>query len=353
MITPDIAMADLKQAMAKMDRAMKASAKKAGDEFEDELEKGIVAGAKRGIRRAGKALQGVGAGAGTAAKGAAGGLFGALMMGVTTNIQRADEGTALIQETMGASTARTLMGAADLTQMDAGSMSKLWNMAQKAGFDDVKDFTDILTNITLKVKEAETGEDTTLNQFKGLRGAQLFEEVLGSIAKADPATQAYFLDKLEAGERLSEMAGFNRQVMDMGGGAAGWMALSDADAQAGLDLLAGEKKLQQFTEAQVMADNQRQQALMAAITPEKVAAYISDQHRISSEQLNILNTYEQNLAAALPLREAGNAIMTTIAENTGKLVEQGSKAAQMLADGQPGRILELSPTFGPKAKAGG
>lgn len=353
LISPEIAMADLKQSMAKLDRAMKASAKKAGEEFEDELEKGIIAGAKRGFRRAGKFAAGAAGGVATGGKMAAGGLFGALMAGAATNIQRADEASGIIQGAMETSDARRLMGAADLTGMDAASMGKLWDMAKKAGFDDVKDFTDILTNIGLKVTEAETGEDPLLAAFKGLRGVDLYERVLGSIAKSDPMDQAYFLDKLEAGERLPEMSNFGQQVRALGA-EGGWLAtMTQAEVERGLRMLEDERKVRDFTEAQVATDEANRAAIMSAITPEKVAAFMGDQRRIANEQLVLLQTYEQNLAAAIPLREAGNAIMTEIASHTGKLVEQGAKAAQMLRDGQGANIINLSPTFRPEPKKGG
>lgn len=56
LIMPEMSASDLRQTMARLDKAMKDSARKAGDEFEDELEKGMAAGIRRGARKAGKAI---------------------------------------------------------------------------------------------------------------------------------------------------------------------------------------------------------------------------------------------------------------------------------------------------------
>lgn len=345
MILPDIAMSDLKQAMNRLDSAMKQSAKKAGDEFEDELSKGIVAGAKRGMRRAGAAMKGgfdkVGG-----SRGIAGGILAGLTAGFGVNIQRADEATALIEGAAAQSNARVLMGASELTQMDAASMGKLWNMAQKAGFDDARDFVDILTNIGLKVTEAETGEDATMNQFKGLRGPALFEAVLGSIAKADPAMQAYFLDKLEAGERLPEMAAFNRQLMSMAPGGqlpANWLSqMSAEDVDRAMALMAEEKAVADFQTAKVETDAARQRAIMDAL-PQKMDAYFTEQRRITAEQMNLINTYEENLSAAIPLREAANEAMTMMAGTTAEILGELKAIRQAYQDnGVMGVLTQLN-----------
>lgn len=353
MIAPDIAMADLKQSMRKLDQAMKQAAKKAGEEMEDELEKGIVAGARRGARRAAGALRG-GFDKMGGARGIGGGLIAGIGAGAMANLARADEATALIEGTMEASDARTLMGTADQLGIDAGSMQKLWDMAKRSGFDDAKDFADILTNISLKRTEALTGEDETLAQFKDLSGVQLMEEVLGSIAKADPAMQTYFLDKLEAGERLAEMTNFGKQVMALGAD-TGWLAQQTPEEQAaGMRLLTHERQLQQYTDMKVAQDAERQAALMGAITPEKLDAYMVEQTRITNEQLTRIATYEQNLAAAIPIRENIEKGITAIAGFTGTMAQKLSQIAD-----QPGGMgnsqnwLDLSPTFRPGNKPGG
>lgn len=321
MIVPDLAMADLKRSMANLDRAMKASAKKAGDEFKDEMEKGMVAGAKRGAARMGGALK-------RNAGGIAGGIVGVLAAGLGKAIADFDTGTGLIEGRLGESNARVLMGAADLTQLDAASMAKLWGMAQKAGFDDARDFADILTNIQLKATEAETGEDSTLNQFKGLRGIQLYEEVLGSIAKADPATQAYYLDKLEAGERLPEMSAFNKQLAAMGA-KTGWLGtLTDPELKAGMGLLSEEAKVKQFQALQLQAESERKAAELAAISGSTLNTWMAEQQRITAMNADILRRYEQNAQAAIPARELMEKVMIGISEKLLTLIEFGKRTAE-------------------------
>lgn len=323
LILPEMSMVELKQAMGRLDDAMKKAAKKAGDEFEDELEKGIIGGAKRGFRRAAAAARSgfdkMGGG-----RGIAGGIIAGLGAGFMANIQRADEATALLEGAATQSQARVLMGGADLTRLDAASMSKMWNMAQRAGFDDARDFVDILTNIGLKVTEAETGEDPLMNQFKGLRGVELYEAVLGSIAKADPALQAYFLDKLEAGERLPEMSAFLKDLVAQGGGQlpTNWLSqMTDADADRALALMTEEKAITDFQAGKVASDAERQAAIMAAL-PDKMAAYFTEQRRITAEQMTLISTYEENLSAAIPMREAVNEALTMMAGTTAEILNE-------------------------------
>lgn len=357
LILPEMSMADLKQAMNRLEAAMKKAAKESGDEFEEELEKGIMAGVKRGLRKAGGLTKGAFGKMGGAG-GIAGAAAGILTAGAFANIQRADEATALIEGRLGAegSDARSLMGAADLIGLDPASIKKLWTMAQRAGFDDVKDFTDILTNINLKVTEAEIGEDPLLNQFKGQRGLDLYQSIFASLANAKPEEALRWMDKLEAGERLPEMAGFLRQIRE-GAGPDGvnarWLDLTEAEAQAGLDLLSEERKQQAFTDAMIKAQSDRKAAELAAITPDTIQAWMGEQQRITNEQVQLLQTYQSNLAAANEMRPRLFDLMTTIADNTSRLVSTTGKVADATKEaGVQGGLraaYESSPTFGPKS----
>lgn len=357
LILPEMSMAELKQAMARLDNAMKKAAKEAGDEFEEELEKGIMAGVKRGMRKAGGLAKGAFGKMGGAG-GIAGAAAGILTAGAFANIQRADEATALIEGRLGpeGSDARSLMGAADLIGLDPASIKKLWTMAQRAGFDDVKDFTDILTNINLKVTEAEIGEDPLLNQFKGQRGLDLYQSIFASLANAKPEEALRWMDKLEAGERLPEMAGFLRQIRE-GAGADGvnarWLDLTPEEAQAGLDLLDEERKQQAFTDAMIKAQSDRKAAELAAITPDTIQAWMSEQQRITQSQVTLLQTYESNLAAANLIRPQIERLMTSLAESTSKLATAAGDIATATKEGGARAGLraayENSPTFGPKS----
>lgn len=358
-IAPEIAMADLRRSMDILDRSMKKAAKEAGDNMKEELERGIVAGAKRGARRAGSALRSgfdkMGGG-----KAVGGGLVAGLMAGIGVNIQRADEGTAAIQARLSEGSNRAMMGTASLLGVDAATIKKLWSMGQAAGFDDYRDFADILTNIQLKVTEAETGEDPSLNQFKGLRGAAMLEAVFSSIAASPNEMRTYWLDKFEAGERLSEMERFlqalpkGETVIGGEGGTSGigpdgkyhigitggvmkspaWLTLTEAEKAAGLTVEEYAKREEQFKQAQIGIDANRQAQEMAAIGPGKIAAYISEQQRITAETVKVIQTYEENLAAAIPVRKAISEGMTALGETTSAIAKDLSAIVSFLKEGE-------------------
>lgn len=377
LISPDIVRADLQRAMKSLDKAMKDAAKRAGDEFEDELEKGILAGVKRGARRAGGAIKGafdkMGGG-----RAAAGGLGALLMSGAMANIARADAAGGIMEERLGQGTNKAMMGTASLLGVDAGTMRKLWSMGQRAGFDDYRDFADILTNIQLKVTEAETGEDPSLNQFKGLRGSAMLEQVFSSIAASDPHMRTYWLDKFEAGERLSEMERFLQSIpkgatiagtgghgigpdgkMTIGitGGttnAPAWLTLSEAEKAAGLTVEERARMEQNFTLAQMASEQHRAAGEFGAIDSGTLRGWMDDQKRITQEHVTLLNTYEANLKAAIPIRQAMEKGISVIAENTSTMAAKLTEIANKPGGaGNPQNWLEGSPTFGPGPKTGG
>lgn len=327
MITPDIAIADLRRSMATLDRAMAQAAKKAGDEFKDEVERGLVAGAKRGAARMGGMLK-------RNAGGIAGGVVGVLAAGLGKAIADFDTGTGLIESRMGESDARVLMGGADVLGIDAASMAKLWDRAKLAGFDDARDFVDILTNIQLKKTEAETGEDATMNQFKGLGGAALFDQFFASMAKQTPEMQAYFYDKMEGGERLTELSHMTR-AMQAEGLQSGWLTMNTAaETQAGMSLLGDEAKVANFIRLQSQAQAERNRAEMDAITGTTLKTWMEEQNRITQQNANILRRYEQNATAAIPARVAMEKALTKISDYMLKLVGFGERTANSLEAGR-------------------
>lgn len=333
MILPDLSVADLNKVTNRLDAAMKESAKKAEREFGDAISRGM----KRGVKGFGKAMErgynGVGGSRGIMA-----GVLASVASGFGIAIARADAGTALIEGRLGEGEGRHLMQTADMLNLDAGAMASLWQRGKAAGFTDVQEFTDILANIKLKQAEAEMGTDGSLNQFKGLFGTQLFEQVFKSLGTLDNGQRMAWLDKMEAGESLGKMNAFLDNLQTEGGGTIQdqWLKLSEAQAQAGIDLLKQERLENSFMLTQQRADSERKQAELSAITESTIGAWAKEQTRVTEEHVNILKGYEANLSAAIPMRkllEMSNTLLAQIAHNTGPKL---AKDANMLQDAMNG-----------------
>lgn len=339
MILPDVSMNDLKRTMDRIDGVMKDSAKKAGNEFRQELAKGITKGIKEGRKKLGGGIQ-----AGYDKVGGAGGIMAGMMAAMTAGfasvIARADAGTALIEARMDASNAPALTATGEATGLSAGETLKLWKMAQRAGFEDAGDFSEMMTNILIKVREAEAGEDPLLTQFKGMRGIELYEAVLGSLAQADKADRLMWMDKLELGEQLPQMTvmlkEINETATENGKINAGWLKLTVDETKNGLAMLLEEQKVLAFREERFRAEEQRARAENAAITNDTIKAWGEEQNRITQQQANIIRGYQANLSAAAPARdmmEISNKLLMQIAMNTAPLLSKDAKMVGAAMEG--------------------
>lgn len=251
-------------------------------------------------------------------------IVAAATAGGVANVQRAGEAKALIDENMEASNAKALMSTADMLGLDSATTLKLWKQARAAGIDDVDDFRQFLSDINLKVSEAESGDDPLMNQFKGQRGADLFSSVFASLANASEADQVRWMDKLGGGEQLAEWSAFVRGIGAGYGGQqvdTNWLKLTEPEAQAGLDLMDEERKVKDFQAQMLQLDEQRRRDEMAAIDQGALGAYMADEHRLSRERLTRLDTIEQNMQAANAYQAATEAVMTTLAEHSAETVE--------------------------------
>lgn len=321
LIVPEIAVSDLRKTVDRLDRALKQSAKRAGDELEEEVERGLKAGIKRGARNMGDMFK-------RNAGGIAGGLAGVLAMGLGKAIADFDAGTALLEGRLGGeNTAKILMAGADSLGMDAGSMGKIWQMARASGIDDPRDLLDLMHNVQLKTIEAETGEDPLMTQFKGKRGIELFTEVMGSMAQMDAGKRAYFLDKFEGGERLGEFNAMLSQVQ-AAGTPADWLKLTDADADRGLAMHKETKLADLFKQEQIRAEEARAQGELAAISGSTIKTWAQEQARITALNISVLKSYEENAQAAIPARELMEQVMKKTSEYVLKLVGLGERIAE-------------------------
>ncbi len=323
LILPEMSVADLKQAMARLEKATKDAARKAGDEFEDEIERGFAAGMKRGIKKFGGGIK-------NNAGAIGGGLFGVLMAGLGKSIADFEAGQGIVENRLSQGTNAQMIRSSDLLGIDAGTMGKLWGQARAAGFTDFADFSDILSNVMLKISEAEAGEDPLLNQFKGKRGIEALGDVLASLANADPADRIRWMDKLEAGERLPEMTALLEAIRHQSGGkvSADWIRLAGSDVDRGLAIESGAAKERQFSRMAIEAEERRAEREMEAITGSTLKTWADEQRRITNENVRLIKSLEANAAAAIPARELMADALELMSDHLLKLIKFGQRTAE-------------------------
>lgn len=201
LITPDVARAELNRAVNQLEKAMAQAAKNAGKDFQDEISKGIKAGGKGGLDGMGGGRGGVSSNAIDGLKKAGGVLGGAAVMalgvGVAEIMNRVDIATSLIEQKMGESQAPETIAAAKDLGLSGAEYQAIREQFAKAGIREDADILETLREITVQTEEAERGEGELMEDFKGLRGMDLYRNVFESLGNVeDPAKRMAILAQL-------------------------------------------------------------------------------------------------------------------------------------------------------------
>lgn len=285
-ISPEVSRQDLNKSMKTLARALKSTAKKAGDFFSDELKKsGDNAGKK--FSKAFKSKLGLAA--------IATSIAGAVFSGFNIAQQQAQQTEGAIGLLLGERDATTTRAFARGQGITDEEISAFNSRVNRAGGDD-QTGRDFIVDTSEFIAQARAGENELLEQFQNFQGADQFNAVLASLAGRD----ADDINKFLADIGWAGDAGVIFNMLDELGGRTGNEAFKYLNAITEQDKINAENLKKEaelekrFSEITRNANINVKSGLLENIGGDELAAYQEGLELRAKAEITAVKNYAEN-----------------------------------------------------------